>query len=397
MFVKIFKMHLFLIFVILVFSSNAFAFSNASKLLSLPDLMKSNAVLSYKEPEQSIWIAATGDIMFHSPQVRTAYDQVSGKYNFESSFTEVKPYLSCVDFTLGNFETTTAGADRGFSGYPAFNAPDETIVALKNAGYDFLSTANNHCLDRGILGIERTIDQMNLNGILHTGTFKSDAVDLPRYAIYDVQGFNIAVLSITYGCNGIENQYSDTLVNQVVNITDKTDIEKILTEIDSKDVDSTIVFAHWGNEYQLTPSTDQRELAEQMVSWGADIILGSHPHVIQASEIMYKDGEPKYVIYSMGNFISNQSRFTLSSSNAKYTENGVIVYLKLMKSNQKTRLASVKHIPTWVMRKDANDQYAYKILPIEKQAFYNESPAISSFTDFAYSATTSIMTPDADF
>jgi poly-gamma-glutamate synthesis protein (capsule biosynthesis protein) len=345
--------------------------------------------------QTNIWLAATGDLMFHSPQVKAAYQNDTDTYSFQKSFERVAPYLRAADYTLGNFETTTAGRDRGFSGYPAFNAPDETLDAIQWAGYDFLTTANNHCLDRGIFGIERTIEQMRLRGIAQSGTFMQDETAAPRYYTTTVEGIKLAIFAVTYGCNGLEQTVSESTLHQAVNLIDETEMAQTLQAIETSDVDQTIVFIHWGSEYRLTPTDDQVALAQKLIDWGADIILGSHPHVIERSEIIYHEGQPKYVIYSMGNFISNQSRQTLGSiANAKYTENGVMVYLKLTKSETGTALTAVRHIPTWVSR--ASD-LKYVILPIEKQASYLETPAIHSLTADAYEATMSMMTPDADF
>lgn len=350
---------------------------------------------SRRDDRTDIWLAATGDIMFHSPQVKAAYSSAADTYDFKKSFANVAPYLKAADYTLGNFETTTAGREKGFSGYPAFNAPDETLDAIKWAGYDFLTTANNHCLDRGIFGVERTIEQMRLREIAQSGTFLQHETDAPRYYTTTVKGIKLAIFAVTYGCNGLEQTLSQAALDQAVNLIDESKMAETLQAIEASDVDQTIVFVHWGSEYRRTPTEDQEALAKKLVDWGADIILGSHPHVVERSEILYHEGSPKYVIYSMGNFISNQSRQTLTSiGNAKYTENGVIVYLRLTKSKEGTALTAVRHMPTWVFRSNA---LKYVILPIEKQASYAETPAIYPYTADAYDATMSMMTPDADY
>ncbi|MBS7526572.1 CapA family protein [Fusibacter paucivorans] len=350
---------------------------------------------SRRDDSTDIWLAATGDIMFHGPQIKAAYRADTDTYDFKKSFANVAPYLNAADYTMGNFETTTASREKGFSGYPAFNAPDATLDAIKWAGYDFLTTANNHCLDRGLFGIERTIEQMRLREIAQSGTFLQAETEAPRYHTTTVKGIKLAIFAVTYGCNGLEQTLSETALHQAVNLIDETKMAQTLQAIEETDVDQTIVFIHWGNEYRRTPTETQEALAQKLVDWGADIILGSHPHVVERSEILYHEGDPKYVIYSMGNFISNQSRQTLTSiGNAKYTENGIIVYLRLTKSKDGTALTAVRHIPTWVSR---SNELKYVILPIEKQASYTETPAIYQYTADAYEDTMSMMTPDADY
>jgi len=339
----------------------------------------------------SIWLAATGDLMFHSPQVAAAYQATDDTYDFKDTFRAVKPYLSAADYTFGNFETTTAGSERGYSGYPAFNAPDATLDALKWAGYDFLSTANNHCLDRGISGLERTISQIRARDIEQSGTFMQSEKDAPRYKLLSINHINLAVVSLTYGCNGIENSLAPDTLHQAVNLIDEAWLQETLTTLEASDVDETIVFIHWGNEYQRQPSTYQKDLADNLFAWGADIILGSHPHVIQHSEIVDVDGESKYIIYSMGNFVSNQSRHTLSTSNRKYTENGVIPFIQLTKSADGTAITAVKHVPTWVHKfKDASGTH-YEILPIESEDMYRDVEDISALTQDAYRETMTMM------
>ena len=172
---------------------------------------------------------------------------------------------------------------------------------------------------------------------------------------------------------------------------DESWLQDTLTAIENTDVDQTIVFIHWGNEYQRDPSLYQRTLADKMFLWGADIILGSHPHVIQPSEIVEIDGDSKYIIYSMGNFVSNQSRHTLSSSNKVYTENGVIPFIQLTKSQDNTSITAVNHIPTWVYKYKDTSGTHYEILPLESRNAYSDVENIHLLTQGSYDATMSMM------
>ena len=315
---------------------------------------------NYEGKVERITLRANGDIMFHGPQIDGAYK--NGKYDFNPSFRHVKKYIESADLALGNFESTTAGGTP--SGYPVFNAPDESLETLSKIGYDVLATANNHALDKGKNGVVRTIDKIAENNMVSVGTYKEPGENI---YIAEVENIKIAVLSYTYGLNGMESMLSSQDREYMVNLIDKEKIEGDIKQSKENGADFTIVFIHWGNEYQLKPSSYQKELANSMFQWGADIILGSHPHVIQESDIIYIDGEAKYVIYSMGNFISNQRRETLGSiANSTHTEDGVIVDLVLEKDfvSGDKRIVGVNYIPTWVNRTGSNGNFHYEVLPV---------------------------------
>ncbi len=315
----------------------------------------------YEGKTKRITVRANGDIMFHSPQIDGAYK--NERYDFNPSFQYVKKYIESADLALGNFESTTAGGTP--SGYPVFNAPDESLEALSKIGYDVLATANNHSLDKGKKGVIRTIDKIAENNMTNVGTYKERSDDI---YIAEVEGIKLAVLSYTYGLNGMESLLSSEDREYMINLIDEKKIENDIKKSKESGADFTIVFIHWGNEYQLEPSSYQKQLANSMFQWGADIILGSHPHVIQESDVVYIDEEAKYVIYSMGNFISNQRRETLGSiSNSTYTEDGVIVSLSLEKDfiSGDKRIVGVNYIPTWVNRTGSSGSFHYEVLPVK--------------------------------
>ncbi|WP_051531271.1 CapA family protein [Clostridiisalibacter paucivorans] len=323
-----------------------------------------------KEPVEEVTnieatLVATGDIMFHSTQIKGAYNEEQDKYVFDNVFKSVKKYIESADLALGNFETVTAGPEHGYRGFPTFNSPESTLEALGNTGFDILTTANNHSLDGGKEGIIETIDNINKYGMENVGTYKEKTDDI---LIKDINGIKIAILSYTYGCNGLEARLTKDELDAMVNRIDEDRIMNDINKANEQDVDSTVVFIHWGNEYQRTPSQYQTDLAQKMFDWGADIILGSHPHVIQKSEKIDHNGEDKFVIYSMGNFVSNQRRETLTNSSKVYTEDGVIVQITLDKDLKagKTKIKEVSYVPTWVHRYRAEGKYKYEILPVEE-------------------------------
>ncbi|MBS4538271.1 CapA family protein [Clostridium sp. D2Q-11] len=328
-----------------------------------------------EKPEYSfLSLSATGDIMFHSSQYKAAYDSSTGEYDFKEVFEPVKKHLEQADIAIGNFETTTAGDEYGITSYPSFNSPTSTMEAIKYAGYDILATANNHSVDTGRKGIVNTIDNIKNNDLDYVGTSKDPGV---RFLLKEENGIVLSFLSYTYGLNGNESRLTAEELTYMVNLIDE---EKIKEDIEkAKNVsDKVVVFIHWGNEYNREPSTFQMELADKMFEWGADVILGSHPHVIQRSEMIKKDGEDKFIIYSMGNFISNQRRETLPSTmNNIYTEDGVIVNIDFKKNldTEEVIIDKVNYIPTWVHKYSAAGKNEFRILPVPD---YVENEELSS-------------------
>ncbi len=311
-------------------------------------------------PLKTISILGVGDIMFHMPQIFSAKLD-DGTYDFNPPFQYVRKYIEEADIALANFETVTAGNDIQFSGFPRFNSPIETVAALKETGFDILSTANNHSLDRGKNGIIATIENIENNGLKNIGTYKENNKNL---LIEEIEGIKIGFLSYTYGMNGLNSLLTSDELASMIDTIDEKVIEKDIKTLKDAEVDLILAYIHWGNEYQGQPHIYQEALGKKMIEWGANIILGSHPHVIQRSEIVEYGGKNNYIIYSMGNFYSNQRYETMGNS---LTEDGVMVKLIIEKnfSTSETIIKDVIHIPTWIYRYKENNQMKYVILPLE--------------------------------
>lgn len=310
---------------------------------------------------KNISILSVGDIMFHMPQIISAKLD-DGTYDFNPPFQYVRKYIEEADIAIANFETVTAGNDTKFSGFPRFNSPVETVAALKETGFDILSTANNHSLDRGKNGIISTIENIESNGLKNIGTYKENNKNL---LIEDVEGIKIGLLSYTFGINGLDGLLTSDELEYMIDTIDEKVIEEDIRNLKEAQVDLILAYIHWGNEYQNQPHIYQETLGKKMIEWGANIIQGSHPHVIQRSEIVEFEGKDNYIIYSMGNFYSNQRYETMGNS---YTEDGVMVKLIIEKdfSTNKSIIKDVIHIPTWVYRYKENNQIKYRVLPIEE-------------------------------
>ncbi len=305
----------------------------------------------------SVSISIVGDIMCHSVQYN--YARISAdSFNFNPVFIRVKQYLDQPDFLFGNLETVTAGQKVGYSGYPFFNTPDDFITSLKFAGFDLLSTANNHALDRGEAGVRRTIEQLKLNRIGYNGTFLSEK-DRDSIRIFDIKGIRTAFLAYSYGANGNPvPRGKDYLINFIDTLQIKNDIGAAREE----GADIVIVHLHFGDEYQRFPNDYQKEVVDKTIKSGADIIIGGHTHVLQPLtyfKTINAGIDSGFVIYSMGNFISNQRW--------RYSDGGCILTFTLTKelSTDSISLKKVEYLPIWVFKGNTGEGCEYTVIPSE--------------------------------
>jgi poly-gamma-glutamate capsule biosynthesis protein CapA/YwtB (metallophosphatase superfamily) len=295
-----------------------------------------------KDSVTEITLSFVGDLMCHMPQANNAKKD-DGSYDFTGSFTYVKKYLSEADITIGNLETTLAGKDKPYSGYPAFNSPDEYITAVKDAGFDFLVTANNHSMDTGEDGIQRTISVIKQNGLPYAGTYTSQA-DHDSVRILTVRGVKVAILNYTYGTNG---SYPKSDHKYMLNVIDSTAITNEVKKAKQHGSDVVLVFYHFGIENHAEPVQAQKDAVRYAWQAGANLVIGAHPHVV--GPVKYIEPYPGnrdsvFIAYSLGNFISNQKW--------RYTDAGVILNLKVQKNHTQNKVVVSKAdiMPTWVYR-----------------------------------------------
>ena len=266
----------------------------------------------------TLTLLIVGDLMQHQAQIDAAH--VSGDvFDYSSCFSLIKEQITRADVAIGNLEVTLGG--KPYSGYPAFSAPDEYLYAIKEAGFDVLLTANNHCLDRGKKGLERTIHLLDSLQLQHAGTYKNKEDRNRQYPLFiQKNGFRIALLNYTYGTNGLR-ETSPAIVNRI----DTAVILKDICKAKSYNVDAIIACMHWGQEYRMLPDESQKKLASWLLQNGVTHIIGAHPHVIQPMELRTDGKSQHVVVYSLGNFISNMS--------ASNTDGGLVFTMKLRKRN----------------------------------------------------------------
>ncbi|PZN13104.1 MAG: capsular biosynthesis protein [Bacillota bacterium] len=247
-------------------------------------------------PPRRATLLSVGDIFLHDSLLQAGRDPATGNYDFRPFLDPVRDTIRTADLAVANLETPVAGKAAGYSGYPLFNAPDALLEALRDAGFDVLTNANNHSLDRGARGLIRTYESLDRFGFVHTGTARSPA-ERDRVAMVEVNGVRIAFTAYTYGTNGIPLPEP-----HMVNLIDEERIAADVARARQAGADLVSVSLHFGNEYQPEPSPEQERLVEAALDSGADIILGHHPHVLQRAEL--RDG--KAVLFSQGNFLCGQ-------------------------------------------------------------------------------------------
>ena len=296
--------------------------------------------------------AVVGDIMVHDYQYNEAYDSATDTYDFMHNFQDMKPYFADKDLVLGNLELTFGGPDRRYASFPCFNTPDSFLDAVKDAGFDLLTTANNHSMDTGRNGVIRTLDKLDEYGIDHMGTYRS-AQERDEILIKDINGIRFAFLSYTYGTNGIP-----VPDDYLVNIIDQQQMVSDITRASTM-ADMVVVMPHLGNEYESYSRPVFQEWIQLMVDAGADIVLASHPHVLQPMEYrtLYTDAGESYdgfVIYSMGNFISSQ---TTPPRNAS-----IVLNLTIEQSgNSHATVKDVSFMPIWTQFRNGQDQNEFVV------------------------------------
>lgn len=307
-----------------------------------------------------------GDVMGHAPQITAAYNAESKTYDFNPCFKYVKPIIEDADMAIANLEVTLPGEGK-YTGYPMFRSPDALADALKTAGFDMLVTANNHANDGGLKGVTHTIDKLKELDIIQTGTFKSQADRDKLYPLItrkmvDGKVVKLAFLNYTYGTNGVPDHKPS-----LVNLIDTAMIRRDVANAKSASPDAIIAVMHWGLEYQLDENKEQDAQAQFMANLGVDLIIGSHPHVVQPIKSLtakLSNGKTKTVsvVYSLGNYISNQ--------NQANTDIGLMVEVEMTKNTVtgKVSFATPSYIPIWryieTTTTKAGSKKTYYALPV---------------------------------
>lgn len=318
-----------------------------------------------EEPKKDITInmTVTGDVLCHNTNFFDAYNASTDSYDFSYTFEDIKKYFDNADIVVGTLESNFAGKAAGYSNYPLFNAPEQLATDLKELGFDVMATANNHCLDKGFSGMVNTLAELDKAGIEHYGTYATEE-DSEKYLIKDVNGIKIAFLDYNYGTNGISLPEGK---EWAISMIDRDKIKTDINNVKKENVDVVCVNMHWGQEYRLTPTDEQKELADFLFENGADLILGSHTHCLEPMEkrtVTLSDGTTKdgFIIYSLGNFMSGQK--------ADNSRQSVILDIQLTKSGNdgKISIGSVTYTPIYMYNYyTSKSADRFKIMDIEAE------------------------------
>lgn len=285
-------------------------------------------------------LVATGDLLLHD-EVMAAVATPAGGYDFRPQFTDVKPILSAADLAVCHMEVPLGRSGEPVRGYPVFLGPPQFAAAVADAGYDACSTASNHALDNGSGGVASTLDALDAAGVRHAGTARS-AREAATPTIVEAGGVRVGLLSYTYGLNGYELPAGQPWL---VNLIDPARVRADARAARAAGAEFVVASLHWGDEDVTEPSPQQRQLAGALLAAPeVDLILGSHAHVVQPIERVHG----KWVVFGMGNFLSNQS----PACCAPGSQDGVIVHLTVADTGQGPRVERVGYVPTWVEHPD---------------------------------------------
>ena len=397
------------------------------------------------EPKEvSLTIRCVGDIMGHLSQLIANYDEETGVYDFSGDYAYVKEYIREADLALCNVETTFLG-DGDYKGYPYFNSPDQLAFDIADAGFDVALFSNNHILHTRMAGLERSLDVLPEAGMDTVGARKEGE---SRTLLVPVSGVNVGIVAYTYETglyqgrrtlNGsIMPEGAEEYINSFRYYALQEDMQSIASDIQdvrNAGADVVVAYFHWGEEYQRTASSVQKEIAQSAAEAGADIIFASHPHVLQEIDEFVTDyqvalpepeeepvvekswivrfrtflglirdesvEEPKPeepeiktrlvpVFYSMGNFISNQRQETLDN---RYTEQGMIasVNFTYVVDTKEIKDVNTEFIPTWVEKYKKDGRTEYAIIPLVGDFRENPDLGRSGHVDRAEQALTDMI------
>lgn len=304
---------------------------------------------------RSVHFRVTGDIMVTDDQLafaKTVSNALGdGKgYTFTPQLTPVMESLQAADYTIGNLETSIGKyKTRDYSGYPMFNAPETLLDTLKECGYDFFTLANNHMLDRWFDGMKNTVGWVEQYGFAHVGAYRTQE-ERNTPVIIEIGGIKFGFVAYTHSTNTVENSCDKAVFEYGVPYLYKADIEGDIQRLRDAGAEVVVALPHWGDEYIRQPDDNQLSYARRLAQAGADIILGSHSHMVQPMQVVNvtrNDGTNKnvFIIYSLGNF--------LTSHDLEYTDAGIILDFTVQEQPNGTfEVVDIGYVPTYCWTHD---------------------------------------------
>lgn len=301
--------------------------SKEKKPVTTPNSESQSQQETVDNTPHKLTLLACGDNLIHNTIINSG-KKSDGTYNFDSLYSEIKKEIEKADIAVLNQETILGGSDFEYSGYPLFNTPWEVGEAAINAGFDVFLNATNHTIDQRDKGVLNAIKFYEQHPEVTYLGINKDSTAYNKIKVVEKNGIKMAMLNYTFGLNGLKPPDDKPWL---VNMLDK---EKMLSDITAAKqiADVVIVFPHWGTEYSMDISTNQRELTQFFAENGVDLVIGTHPHVVEPiEEITRPDGKKMLVYYSLGNFISHQEgadRMLGAMANVEITKTGKDIEIK---------------------------------------------------------------------
>ncbi len=305
-------------------------------------------------------VRSFGDVIIHEPLFDTAYNAEGKTFDFSPFFSLISDSLSKADYTIGNVDGPMGGkGSRGYKFYPQFNTPPHLMYALKSSGVDMLTLANNHALDTFFDGLKREIDNVDKVGLDHVGAYRTQKeYDTPK--VVNIKGIKVGITNYTVSTNNLENSSDPEATQYGLRTTRNSSPKKDIAALRNAGAEFVVVYMHWGEEYNRSVTDSQKDLAKKLVAAGADMIIGGHPHVVQAIDtVTAKDSDGKersaLVVYSMGNFLCDQR--------TRYRDSGIIFEFTLVDDGSGTvKATSPKYVPVYVWRVKIDSGYDYRVV-----------------------------------
>jgi poly-gamma-glutamate synthesis protein (capsule biosynthesis protein) len=341
-------------------------------------------------PVSTATLGAMGDMLMHIQLISGKYNSIAdlgeGNYDFSPIFKHLGDSVSGLDYAVANLETTFGGDRHPYQGNPTFNCPDQLAGNLKDAGFDMLLTVNNHCSDTLNAGIKRTLNTVRQAGLTTLGTI-ADSADFRKtsgYEIGEVDGIRIALVAFTKGMDNlglpagsedcVNLLYKDYSTDYKKVDTDR--IARVLRNISEEQPDITIAMVHWGSEYNDEISKTQEKIRKQLQEGGVDIIVGSHPHLVQ--KVDYDPIAQTLVAYSLGDFFGDGA---MAGSNY-----GVILDLEVTRVNStgETYLSGWEYVPIFTLKPEQSNLGGHRVVRIREAMERYELDFVGRITEATY-------------
>ena len=324
-------------------------------------------------------VLTTGDLMMHMPTVRSGAKD--GSYSYEYIYSYIKDYVRKADYAVVNLETTLSGTEgRTYTGYPKFNSPDAVASGAAGSGFDLMLTGNNHCYDYGTSGLLRTLDVIKAAGLDTLGTYAK--ADEQKYLVRELGGIKVGMLNYTFA--DIKDDPSRPTVNDLatdsaaaglINTFDYDMLDLFYKEVENQiaamkaaGAEAFVLFIHWGDDYTTRVTDSQKAIAQKMCDLGIHVIAGSHPHVVQTMDLLQSSQDEAHqtvVLYSLGNFLSNQRADNISLSTGQSEDGALVTFTLASYGDGAVVVESVDLLPTWVLIRGTGDGRTYHILPLD--------------------------------